>query len=80
MGVILSIEWVKEWVDAKGVAQSRTYAIVDSKSRGIVELEGYGKDYKVGDNVQVLYHDKFDQAKMQKSRGVDKSIANNNDK
>ena len=70
MGVILSIERVEDWVDAKGVAQSRTYAIVDSKSRGIVKLEGFGKDFKAGDKVQVLHHDKWDMSKMIKSKPV----------
>lgn len=79
MGVILSIEWVEKW-DKDGILHERTHAIVKSSRFGNVEVTGYGSDYKVNDHVQVLYHDKFDQAKMQKSRGVDKSIANNNDK
>jgi len=69
MGVILSIERVERW-DKNEVSHARTYATVDSETHGVVELTGYGDVYKVGDNVQVLFDDKWNTAKMQKT--VDK--------
>jgi len=71
MGVILSIEWVEKWVK-DGIEHQRSHAIVESSRYGTLEVTGYGADFKVGDKVQVLYHDKYDQAKMQKSKPVDK--------
>jgi len=71
MGVILSIEWVEKWTK-DGKEHSRTHAIVNSSRYGVIEVTGYGVNYWVGDKVQVLYDDKWDKAKMQKSKPVDK--------
>lgn len=72
MGVILSIEWVEKW-DKDGILHKRTHAIVKSSRFGNVEVTGYGSDYAVGDKVQVLYDEKWDKAKMQKSKHVENS-------
>lgn len=40
----------------------KTHAILDDGT----EAQGYGKDYKVGDQVEVFHDKKWDQVKMQK--------------
>jgi hypothetical protein len=66
MGVIISIDRVERW-QKNNINHARTYATVDSETHGIVELAGYGDAYKVGDEVQVLFDDKWNTAKMQKT-------------
>lgn len=39
----------------------KTYALLDDGT----EAEGYGKNYKVGDQVEVFHDKKWDQIKMQ---------------
>jgi hypothetical protein len=51
MPVILSIDHVYEWVEGKKT-HYRTYATMTDGDT----LQGYGKDFKVGDSVQRFFH------------------------
>lgn len=73
MGVIISIERVEKWTK-DGVEHSRTHATVNSSRFGLIEVTGYGSGYKVGQKVEVFFDDKFNQAKMQKSKPVDNQL------
>lgn len=62
---IVKIVGLKSWTKDK-ITHWKTYAVVDDGT----EVEGYGKDFEVGDQVQVLHDKKWDQVKMQKGKKV----------
>lgn len=60
MRTIIEIEGVEEKVDTKGNTYWLTYAILDDGE----EVIGYGKDFDLGDKVEVFFH--FGKIKMRK--------------
>lgn len=65
MKTIIKIEHLRSWTDPKGKTHWKTWAIVDDGT----EVAGYGKNFKVGDQVEVLYHKEWDENKMQHRGG-----------
>lgn len=64
MGVIISIDRVERW-QKNNINHARTYATVDSKRFGPIEVYGYGNDYKVGEDVNDFFHESWDSGKME---------------
>lgn len=63
---IISIQHIKIWKDKIGKKHWRTYAILDD---GTDEVQGYGKDFDVDDEVEVFYHRDYGIIKMQHPKG-----------
>lgn len=61
MRTILILQHVKQWLK-DGKTHFRTYAILDDGS----EVQGYGNDYVVGEEVETYYDDAHDTYAMKK--------------
>lgn len=64
MRVIIDILHVEQRTDKAGKSYYRTHALVDSGE----ECVGYGKDFKVGDLVEVFFDHKYNTIKMRRGK------------
>lgn len=64
MARIVEIGKTERALSRKGEPYIRTYALVESRRFGFVNVYGYGSDFAVGDNVMVFFHDKYNVGKM----------------
>lgn len=60
MRKIISIEHVEERISLHKRKYHRTHAVLDDGTEAV----GFGKDFKIGDSVEVFYH--FHTVKMRK--------------
>lgn len=67
MRTIIEIENIEEWVK-DGKKHFRTHAVVQKANDPLdtEEVVGYGKDYDIGDKVEVFFDTSHNTAKMQK--------------